>query len=196
MTSLDTLRLAPQQMLEDLPHFMQKITQLADLLDIDLSPYQADHIAMRINDTDIAEQARLAWQAYGEEISSAEINQRPIIVSRFHQPLIVDAWQIECLELPFPAEGKLYPQQGWEHVEFVIPSDAQTMEDFVSDLERIEGLSDLQRKAEQLGATLKLSSPKGEGERLANPTLAIKYQGVCIKLHPHSLRLIVASEQD
>ncbi|MGL6316252.1 VOC family protein [Vibrio sp. WXL103] len=196
MTSLDTLRLDPRQMLEDLPQFMQKITQLAEMLDIDLSPYQADHIALRINDPDIAEQARLAWRAYGEEISSAEINHRPIIVSRFHQPVTVDAWQIECLELPFPAKGKLYPQQGWEHVEFVIPSDAQTVEDFVSELERIEGFSNLQRKAEQLGATLKLSSPKGEGERLANPTLAIKHQDVCIKLHPHSLRSIVASEQD
>jgi predicted metalloenzyme YecM len=42
---------------------------------------------------------------------------------------------------------------------------------------------------------MKLSSPKGEGERLANPTVAFKHDNICIKLHPHSLKNIVASEQ-
>nr|WP_313906615.1 VOC family protein [Shewanella algae] len=42
---------------------------------------------------------------------------------------------------------------------------------------------------------LKASSPKGEAERLANPTLAFKAGGVCVKVHPHSIQAIIASEQ-
>ncbi|QSA19814.1 VOC family protein, partial [Vibrio furnissii] len=45
------------------------------------------------------------------------------------------------------------------------------------------------------GVKTKLSSPKGEGDRLNNPTVAFKWQGVCIKLHPHTLKTIVASER-
>ncbi|GAL14478.1 protein yecM [Vibrio astriarenae] len=47
---------------------------------------------------------------------------------------------------------------------------------------------------DELDIKMKLSSPKGEGERLNNPTVAFKHQGVCIKLHPHTLKAIVASE--
>lgn len=45
------------------------------------------------------------------------------------------------------------------------------------------------------GIKLKQSSPKGEGERLPNPTLAITDGTVTIKFHPYSIRDIVASEQ-
>ncbi|MFB9257623.1 VOC family protein [Vibrio agarivorans] len=197
MTSLSLKRLTPSQMQEDLPLFMDKIDQLARLLGLDLSSYQADHIALRINDTKLAQQARDAWGLSGVEISQAQINGRPIIVSLFNQPLNTEKWTIECLELPFPVEGKIYPQEGWEHVEFVVPSEAQTAQAYLEDLQIIfprlsQTLSDL----DALKVKMKLSSPKGEGERLNNPTVAFKHQGICIKLHPHSLRAIVASEQE
>ncbi len=79
----------------------------------------------------MAQVAHQAWLAYGEEISCAQINGRPIIVIRFNQPLQVSHWQIECLELPYPAQGKTYLEQSWEHVEFVIPSQALSAEAFV-----------------------------------------------------------------
>ncbi|VDZ62340.1 Uncharacterized protein conserved in bacteria [Serratia odorifera] len=44
------------------------------------------------------------------------------------------------------------------------------------------------------GIKLKQSSPKGQGERLPNPTLAITDGSVTIKFHPYTLREIVASE--
>ncbi|QIA62844.1 VOC family protein [Vibrio astriarenae] len=195
MTSLSLKRLTPQQMIEDLPAFMLKIEQLAQRLGMDLSDYQADHIALRINDSEIAQQARIEWAKRGVEISQAEINGRPIIVSEFSSPLQTSHWAIECLELPFPAKGKLYPQEGWEHVEFVIPSQAETAESYLEDLtKRLPGLTATLSQLDELDIKMKLSSPKGEGERLNNPTVAFKHQGVCIKLHPHSLKAIVASE--
>ncbi|HAS8284320.1 VOC family protein [Vibrio vulnificus] len=189
-------RLTPQQMLEDLPGFMQKIESLADLLQLDLSFAQADHIALRVNENQTAQLSQQMWSEQGKVISQANINGRPIIVIEFDAPLVSRGWKIECLELPYPAEGKAYPQEGWEHVEFVVPSHAQTAEDYLADLKHTYPAFGSQfSKLEELGVRVKLSSPKGEGERLNNPTVAFKYQGICIKLHPHSLKRIVESEQ-
>ena len=195
-TQLVEKRLAPELMIQDLDAFMAKIEEFASLLKLDLSFAQADHIALRINDTDTAKAAHEAWSQYGKVISQAKINGRPIIVIEFDKALESRGWKIECLELPYPAEGKIYPTESWEHVEFVIPSHAETAEEFLADLRqnypafgaRFNGL-------EELGVKIKLSSPKGEGERLNNPTVAFKYQGICIKLHPHSLKRVVESEQ-
>lgn len=46
-----------------------------------------------------------------------------------------------------------------------------------------------------LGVKVKQSCPSGDAERIANYTVAFKYQGVCIKLHPHSLKAVIESEQ-
>lgn len=40
-----------------------------------------------------------------------------------------------------------------------------------------------------------MSSPKGDKERLANPTIAFKRDDVCIKVHPHGIKAVIASEQ-
>ncbi len=188
--------LEPQQMIERLDDFMAKIEQLANLIELDMTFAQADHIALRINETELAAQAHQAWLAYGNTISEAQINGRPIIVLHFNEPLKSRGWSIECLELPYPAEGKLYPSQDWEHVEFVIPSHAETADEYLADLKGTypEFGNNWDLLAGK-GVKVKLSSPKGEGERLNNPTVAFKHQGICIKVHPHSLKNIVASEK-
>ncbi|BDR14183.1 VOC family protein [Vibrio sp. STUT-A11] len=188
-------RLSPEVMIQDLDAFVDKIEALASMLRLDLSLAQADHIALRINDTETAQQAHQAWAQYGKVISQAQINGRPIIVIEFAKMLESRGWKIECLELPYPAEGKLYPTEGWEHIEFVIPSHAETADEFLADLKHTYPDFGAQfYKLEDMGVKIKLSSPKGEGERLNNPTVAFKYQGVCIKLHPYSLKAIVESE--
>ncbi|MEH0688799.1 VOC family protein [Vibrio cholerae] len=193
--SLSDAALLPAQMKANLDNFMHKIRDLSELLHLDLSRYQADHIAMRINDNALAELAHQAWREEGKEISTARINGRPIVVLEFHQPLESLGWSIECLELPYPAPGKVYPEQTWEHVEFVVPSQAQDAEAYLEEIKhRFPLLKAHWEKLGEMGVKVKLSSPKGEGERLSNPTVAFKYQGVCIKLHPHSLKAIVASE--
>ncbi len=189
-------RLTPELMIQDLDAFMTKIEALASMLRLDLSQAQADHIALRINDSETAKQAHQAWNQYGKVISQAQINGRPIIVIEFDKALESRGWKLECLELPYPAEGKTYPTESWEHVEFVIPSHAQTADEFLADLIHTYPQFGTQfEKLDELGVKIKLSSPKGEGERLNNPTVACKYQSVCIKLHPHSLKRIVESEQ-
>ena len=185
--------LAPNLMLDKIHEFMDNIQHLCTMLALDLSAYQADHIALRINDRQVAKAAHQAWLDYGKEISCAQINGRPIIVLEFMQPIQVHGWSIECLELPYPAIGKVHACEDWEHVEFVIPSDAVTADAFLHDLYlKFPQLEKSLVDASEKGVKTKLSSPKGEGERLANPTVAFKYQNIAIKLHPHSLKEIVA----
>lgn len=195
-TQLIEKRLTPELMIQDLDTFMAKIEDLASMLRLDLSFAQADHIALRINDAETAKAAHQAWSQHGKVISQAKINGRPIVVIAFEQALESRGWKIECLELPYPAEGKSYPAESWEHVEFVIPSHAETADDFLADLKHTyPAFGERFEQLEEMGVKIKLSSPKGEGERLNNPTVAFKYQGICIKLHPHSLKRIVESEQ-
>ena len=47
----------------------------------------------------------------------------------------------------------------------------------------------------QPGIVVKTSSPKGQHERLPNPTLAVTDGSVTVKFHPWSIEQIVASEQ-
>ncbi|MBD1559092.1 VOC family protein [Vibrio sp. S9_S30] len=188
--------LLPENMLLQLPEFMAKIQTLSELIGIELADYQADHIAIRVNDPEAARFAHKEWLKWGNEISCAHINGRPIIVLAFTQPLMANGWSFECLELPYPAAGKRYPVESWEHVEFVIPSQAETAADYLAFLtSTFPNFQEKSAEFEEIGIKVKVSCPKGEGERLPNPTVAFQHKGVCIKLHPHSLKRVIASEQ-
>ncbi|MDD9195677.1 VOC family protein [Aliivibrio sp. S3MY1] len=188
-------QLEPQQLITALPSFIGRIQALLDVLEIDLTQYQADHIALRINDREVAEAAHQAWLQQAEEWSNNEINGRPIIALGFNQPLEVSGWSIECLELPYPS-GKSYPQQGWEHIEWVIPCAVDSQEAFLDYvLKTFPTLKEKWDNLVSLGVKVKQSCPSGDAERIANYTVAFKYQGVCIKLHPHSLKAVIESEQ-
>ncbi|CAH0540782.1 VOC family protein [Vibrio marisflavi] len=192
---LTDAQLMPEQLKSNFVEFMEKIVQLADLLKIDLQQLQADHIAFRVNDEKLAQLARDEWLKETTLLSQAQINGRPIYVLEFDTPLSYENWSIDCLELPFPAINKKHPVEGWEHVEFVVPSRANSAEDYLLDLmSQFPMFASHFTELEQLGVKTKLSSPKGEGERLNNPTVAFKWDNICIKLHPHPLKKIIESE--
>ena len=190
---LSQAQLHPQQMLANLETFMEKIKQLAQLAQLDIHNAKIDHIALRVNDDELARLAHHAWQAYGQEISAAQINGRPIVVFEFYRPLIVEGWSIECLELPYPVSGKRYPQQSWEHIEVVMAGEGNTAQEYLESLlMQHPKMAQVWPTLTQLGIQVKLSSPKGDGERLSNPTVALKWQGVTLKIHPHSLKHVIA----
>lgn len=175
--------------------FADRINSVLETVGLDLTCYQADHIALRVNDHELASHLHQQWREQGEELSVNNINGRPIAVMKINPPLQLGCWDIFCVELPYPNE-KIYAEQGWEHVEWVIPSNAVTVDDFLADvLRRFPLLKSRWNRLEQIGVTVKLSAPKGERERLANPTVAFKANGVCIKLHPVSLEAVIESEQ-
>ncbi len=175
--------------------FSQRLQGLIDTLGLDLSPYDTDHIALRVNDTEQAKQLHQAWLAYGDEISNNMINGRPIVVVKTREALTFGDWKTHCVELPYPGD-KAYPEEGWEHAEWVIPSLATTPEALLEDVFALfPTLISEWDTLEEKGVKVKLSAPSGEGERLANPTVAFKGKGVCIKLHPVTLEQVIESEQ-
>ena len=176
-----------QDVAADLPRFTDALTGLATRLGLDITPLTADHISLRCHQNATAERWRKGLLQCGTLLSENIINGRPICLFKLVEPIHVAHWQFSVVELPWPGE-KRYPHEGWEHIEIVLPGDPATLNARAVALLSDEGLC-------QKGIAVKTSSPKGERERLPNPTLAVTDGTVTIKFHPWSIEDIVASEQ-
>jgi len=177
--------------------FSQRITTFIHRLGLESLALHCDHAALRVNDNHTAQLLADEFSQYGEIISNNIINGRPILIIKLTEPLIIGSMKIQCVELPFPAD-KAYPVEGWEHVELVFPSQAQTCQALTAELiEKVPQLADIITGdiASKSEIKVKQSSPKGDNERIANPTLAFKANGICVKVHPHDIQTIIASEQ-
>ncbi|GGQ18914.1 VOC family protein [Shewanella litoralis] len=177
--------------------FSVRITAFIEQLGLDRLSLQADHAALRVNNNQTAQLLADEFSQYGEVISNNMINGRPILIIKLTEPLVIGSMQITCVELPFPSD-KAYPVEGWEHIELVFPSQAQTCEALVAELiEHAPQLASIIDNAQAGVGKIKVkqSSPKGDNERLANPTIAFKANGICVKVHPHDIQTIIASEQ-
>lgn len=150
-----------------------------------------DHVALRVNDIAIAESLLAEFKQRGEVISDSVINGRPIYIIVLAEPVQLGDWQIDCVELPFPA--KHYPQQGWEHIELVLPGNATTMDELEQALRLVNPNIDTVL-ANDSGIKVKRSAPQAAGETLANPTIAFKQGDICIKVHSAGIKAVVASE--
>lgn len=170
----------------DLPRFTDALTALAEQLGLDIAPLEADHISLRCHQNATAERWRAGLEQCGELLSENIINGRPICLFTLREPVCVAHWRFQVVELPWPGE-KRYPHEGWEHVEIVLPGDPQTL-----NARALALLSD--RGLARPGIVVKTSAPKGERERLPNPTLAVTDGKVTIKFHPWSIEAIVESE--
>ena len=175
------------------PHFSLQIQAFIKQLGLDILALNCDHSALRVNDIQSAQLLADEFSQHGEIISNNMINGRPILIIKLTVPLMLGTTPIQCVELPFPSD-KTYPIEGWEHVELVLPSKAQTCDELANEL-----IAEVPKLAQVIaGKTeikVKQSSPKGDNERLANPTIAFKTNGICVKVHPHDIQTIIESEQ-
>ena len=181
--------------------FSQRISAFIHRLGLDNLALNCDHAALRVNDNQTAQLLVDEFSQHGKIISNNIINGRPILIIKLAEPLVIGAMKIQCVELPFPSD-KSYPVEGWEHIELVFPSQAQTCDELVAELiEKVPLLADviagntIAGSNENSDIKVKQSSPKGDKERLANPTIAFKANGICVKVHPHDIQQIVESEQ-
>ena len=170
----------------DLPRFTEALTNLAARLDLDIAPLDADHISLRCHQNTTAQRWREGLEKCGTLLSENIINDRPICLFKLSEPVCVAHWKFSVVELPWPGE-KRYPHEGWEHVEIVLPGAPETLNARALDLLSDAGLR-------QAGISVKTCSPKGQGECLPNPTLAVTDGKVTLKFHPWSIEEIVASE--
>lgn len=175
-----------QDIRADLPRFTRDFHALTQRLGLEIAPLAADHISLRCHQNATAERWRRGFEQCGELLSENIINGRPICLFKLHEPVCVAHWQFEVVELPWPGE-KRYPHEGWEHIEIVLPGDPDGLNARALALLSDEGLG-------QPGIFVKCSSPKGERERLPNPTLAVTDGSVTVKFHPWTIEQIVASE--
>ncbi|WP_288494306.1 VOC family protein [uncultured Pantoea sp.] len=179
-SELDDLR-------EDLAAFEQRLQSFSQRLGLDNAELDVDHVAVRCHQNTTAERWQQGLAKMGQQFSAAMINGRPVCLFKLHQPLQIAGWHIDVVELPWPGE-KRYRHEGWEHVEVVLRGEPETL-----GMRAMALLSD--HALSQPGISFKTSSPKGENERLPNPTLAVTDGETTIKFHPWSLEEIVASEQ-
>ncbi|GIC75336.1 VOC family protein [Moritella sp. F3] len=150
-----------------------------------------DHVALRVNDIAVATSLLAEFKQRGEVISDSMINGRPIYIIVLDEPVQLGDWQIDCVELPFP--GKYYPQQGWEHIELVLPGNATTMAELEQSLRMVSPNIDAVLASDS-SIKIKHSAPQAAGETLANPTIAFKQGDICIKVHSAGIKAVVASE--
>lgn len=170
----------------DSARFLQYLNELAQRLGLDLTAHHADHIAVRCHQVATAERWKKGFLQHGVLFSEKTIGGRPVALFELHQPLQVGPWRISMVELPWPGE-KVYRHEGWEHIEIVLPGDVNQLSTRALALLSDESLA-------KPGIAIKNSAPKGAGEKLPNPTLAVSDGRVTIKFHPWSLKEIVESE--
>ncbi|MBR9729512.1 VOC family protein [Shewanella intestini] len=174
------------------PEFNQQILAMMKQLGLDALKLECDHAALRVNHVEFAEQLCNEFAEHGEVISSNIINGRPILIIKLNQPMPLGEQSIACVELPYPA-NKNYPVEGWEHIELVFPTPAQNCEQLAKAL--ITQIPSLESVINgETDINVKMSSPKGDNERISNPTIAFKLGNICIKVHPHSIETIIKSE--
>ena len=209
-----SINISYEQLTQSWPAFEAQILALLETLDLADKALVCDHVALRVNSIASADALRDTFSRVGKIISDNIINGRTILIIELDTPLTLGQFSIACVELPYPSD-KVYPQEGWEHIELVIDSKAEDCDTLSQDLlalcPKLSALLPSEQAAEPVpssslglnsqgiaslaGIKIKMSSPKGDKERLANPTIAFKRDDVCIKVHPHGIKAVIASEQ-
>ena len=130
---------------------------------------------MRCHQNATAERWRRGFEQCGELLSENIINGRPICLFKLYEPVCVAHWQFSVVELPWPGENVTRMKAGSTSKSCC--GEPETLNARALALLSDEGLS-------KPGIFVKTSSPKGERERLPNPTLAVTDGQVTVKFHP------------
>lgn len=169
------------------PLFIEKILTFAEALKLDVSGLVMDHIALRLKNKEDVDALRTEI----EEIctnhcptSSAIINGREILIYTLVTPLIYKNREVYFIELPYPKANHDYPHDGWEHTEFVLPSQAVTLEEF----EKV-----FSKRFPHI-KKYRTDMPAGPADQRPNPSIILeKEKGLSIKFHPLSIEEVITS---
>lgn len=174
---------------QNLNIFLDEIFLFINELGIDVSDLDIDHVALRYKNSIDVDKLSNELKKEGIVLSCVVVNGRKIYIFKLNNSLKYKSYEIPCVELPYPAVDHNYPTDGWEHIEFVLPTEnINRIED--SFKKRFSNLTpDILKKY-----NYKLSIPKVEGEQLSNPTCILtKHIGLSIKFHPNSIEKVVSS---
>ncbi len=177
---------------EALASFETKLLRaLNDLGIVDICQGLAiDHACIRFSTNSQVDSLRQELKDLGQELSSAQVNGREIVIIQLHEALKIAHWQVRGLELPYPKKKHNFAD-GWEHVEFVLPYVENAIEALREEI--MDMLPALDMMMLEQVFDYKESIPKAEGEQLANPTIALKARGIGIKFHVNPIQDIVTT---
>ena len=167
----------------DLSQFEQKIQQIAEIAEIDLSKYEIDHLAVRMNTFETAKKWRNLLVENVNTLKESKVNGRLIGLFELTQAVDFLGQKVKIIELPFPKSKAVIPMQQSENVD--------------SWIERVIKMFALNENPK---LNIKISQPEVEGEQLPNPTIAINVKNAtlsnhsCLKLHPYGINDIICSE--
>ncbi|PIZ95019.1 MAG: hypothetical protein COX80_05185 [Candidatus Magasanikbacteria bacterium CG_4_10_14_0_2_um_filter_33_14] len=157
-----------KELLGDVSPFLERLFLLLKKDHIDVSNYELDHVCYRVETMKRYKELKKKLKRYGDLLSETEIGGRPISTFKLYKPLQFANRNIYCIELPAPKDNSFY-KEGYEHAEFVIDLSFQ---DFMNLYRRVN----FETKA--------LSKP-------INPDISIKYDGLSVKFHQHSLEYVI-----
>lgn len=177
MTFSDLLR-STADFSENLQHQLA----IARMLDI-CRQLEMDHICVRLSDSAAVQTLHTQLKNAGETISSAVVSGREIYIVQLRTPLTIGPWKTQGIEQPHPKPGHLYGD-GWEHVEFVMPSAEPT----------VDGVADAFNALFPHIKNYEVREPHVEGDQLPNPTVDLVLDSMGVKFHAHSIQTVVGHQ--
>ncbi len=168
---------------------MDRVFSYVDELRIDVSQLFIDHAGLRFRSAfdviRIREQLRKVCIG-NEPLSKANVNGRKIYNFELQQPLVYAGREISCVELPESKIPHIYPQDGWEHVEFVLPSEGDTKASIERAFrDRFPHIEHYRTDAPKVAASK---------DRYPNPAVVLEKEiGLTIKFHPRSLKDVIGA---
>jgi predicted metalloenzyme YecM len=179
-----------EKLKNDFPLFIEKIFRFTEDLDLDVGFLDIDHAGLRFrNSEDVDSLKKVLEQEGNTIISDQHVNGRTIFIFKLVEPLSVGQYEIPCIELPYPATNHPYSEDGWEHVEFVLPSTAKDTESFEKEFR--DFFPEFSPETIKYGYRLEMPQVLDPNEP-PNPSIAIqKVVGLSIKFHPKPIDQIV-----
>jgi len=184
--------------LNQIPEFEERLKKfLSELEELGLKNMEKltiDHICIQLLEDDQA-QALLdeILNLGGKILSNAEFKGRMIYSIKLSTSIKVLDQKVDVLELPFPEAEKGLPNDMWEHVEFIIPGNANTLEELEANIFEhfgIENLTELEQKLNKVSKSM----PVGKATDKPNPVIKLEREkGTEIKLHARSLEDVVSN---
>ncbi|MBT6315169.1 MAG: hypothetical protein HOJ21_18365 [Alphaproteobacteria bacterium] len=178
----------------EIDRFSDKLNAALAQLDIldQCKDLKIDHICVRLKHNADVDRLKEQLLEAGRLISTADVNGREISIVQLHSPLMVGAWEVSGVEVPYPKPGHAY-EDGWEHVEFVLNGAANTMDGIrQAFIERFPNLT-IDELQEACGYSE--DAPLADKDQMPNPTLGIRVNGVGLKFHAHPIQVIVGHEK-
>lgn len=162
-----------QAVIGDYDSFLAQLLQEVKNAGFDSADFaQMDHMCYRVPSTEKYQIKKKELLTFGELLSEAQVNGRPISAFRLHTPVRYGQWRIDTIELPAPKEG-VTTKEGLEHVEFVL---FDSLDDF------------LDKHSEK---TFNMAA----ATRGINPEVAFRLPSYTVKFHLLSLPTVIYIEQ-